>query len=516
MPRVFNALAVVVALLAAALGQLWLVLPQLIGRVRQRPADSVGLQRLRISHAMAGGVFDADLGDATIADAVRSMAVAAVAGPRADAVRRGVRVEARDAWRAFGATLLEAEHVYLSPRMGFGLGDAAHAEQEVAEGFKFAADVARLALDLHMSAAPRFVPMVSPTLKLLGDNPDAYYFISALDDGASYTVTGCRTAEVYLSLSVHAHAEPGKAFQRVVADVNDSNLTLDADGCWALALSAEKPESGDADWLRLPADAATVVTRHYFEPIGGSDGAPAVPAQLHEKTGRNIVLDIVRSDDGGAGRSTILSDGSMARRLRLATEFVRAHTVDMPQPDPTTAPPFFSLVPNTIGPPELWSAVGMEGMGAVDIAYSAGRFLFADPARDALVITGRMPPQSECRFANVVLWNRFLQTFDYEAAQARGNAVSLTRRQMHLDADGNYVLILAAADPFEGDRAAAKKLGANWMDTEGRATGTVFMRFVLPEVLPAAPATRNCRFGGAWSKEWPAGIDECRLGAPFV
>ena len=34
----------------------------------------------------------------------------------------------------------------------------------------------------------------------------------------------------------------------------------------------------------------------------------------------------------------------MSQRLAAATEFVKAHTVDMPLPDPTTAPPFFRCV----------------------------------------------------------------------------------------------------------------------------------------------------------------------------
>ena len=83
-----------------------------------------------------------------------------------------------------------------------------------------------------------------------------------------------------------------------------------------------------------------------------------------------------------------ITDLEMARRIRLATEFVRAHTVDMPQPDPTTAPPFFSLIPNVIGPPQKWSDVDMEGMGAVDIAYSAGRFLLGEG--EALVVVGQL------------------------------------------------------------------------------------------------------------------------------
>ena len=72
-------------------------------------------------------------------------------------------------------------------------------------------------------------------------------------------------------------------------------------------------------------------------------------------------------------------------------------------PDPSTAPPFFSLEPNRIGPPQKWSREA-QGMGAVDIAYGAGRFLLRP--NESLIIRGALPA---CRFASVVLWNRYLQ-----------------------------------------------------------------------------------------------------------
>ena len=46
----------------------------------------------------------------------------------------------------------------------------------------------------------------------------------------------------------------------------------------------------------------------------------------------------------------------------------------MPQFDPEQTPPFFSLVPNIIGPPAKWSKEA-AGMGAVDIAYGAGMYI---------------------------------------------------------------------------------------------------------------------------------------------
>ena len=82
---------------------------------------------------------------------------------------------------------------------------------------------------------------------------------------------------------------------------------------------------------------------------------------------------------------------------------------------------------------------------------------------EALVIRARWP---ECRCANVTLWNRQLQTFDYLRGQ-----VSLNRAQSVPDADGTVRIVVAHRDPGV----------PNWISTEGRPFGLVFWRFMLPE-----------------------------------
>jgi len=77
--------------------------------------------------------------------------------------------------------------------------------------------------------------------------------------------------------------------------------------------------------------------------------------------------------------------------------------------------------------------------------------------------TGEVPPG---RFANVMLWNRYYQTYDYA-----NRRISLNRRQTKLEPDGSFKMIVAHKDP-----------GApNWLDAEGRPRGFIFWRFLLPE-----------------------------------
>ena len=81
----------------------------------------------------------------------------------------------------------------------------------------------------------------------------------------------------------------------------------------------------------------------------------------------------------------------------------------------------------------------------------------------ALILTGRWP---DCRCANVSLWNRHMQTYDFS-----NRSVSLNRRQTQLEPDGRFRMILSHQDPGV----------PNWLDTEGRPFGLVFWRFMLPE-----------------------------------
>lgn len=121
-------------------------------------------------------------------------------------------------------------------------------------------------------------------------------------------------------------------------------------------------------------------------------------------------------------------------------------------------PPFVSVVPNQFPAPVV---PGDFGLAAIDCAYSMAPYVIGPD--DALLIRGRWP---SCRSANVSLWNRHQQTFDYANRQ-----VSLNRVQTEADADGRFTMVIAHRDPGV----------PNWLDTEDRPFGLVFWRFMLPE-----------------------------------
>jgi hypothetical protein len=82
---------------------------------------------------------------------------------------------------------------------------------------------------------------------------------------------------------------------------------------------------------------------------------------------------------------------------------------------------------------------------------------------EALVMAARWPA---CRFANVSLWNRYLQTYDYAHRPAGRN-----RANTALEPDGSFRIVIAHQDPGV----------PNWIDTEGRGFGMVFWRYFMPE-----------------------------------
>ena len=152
------------------------------------------------------------------------------------------------------------------------------------------------------------------------------------------------------------------------------------------------------------------------------------------------------------------TDASVAAGFRRVTNYVRARTVDMGPPMQGEQPAFVSREPNAFPQPV---PPADHALAAIDASYSMAPYVLGPD--EALVMTARWP---ECRFANVSLWNRHLQTFDYAH-----RTVALNRAQTVLESDGTFRAVIAHRDPGV----------PNWLDTEGRPFGLVFWRYFLPE-----------------------------------
>ncbi|MCB1845237.1 MAG: DUF1214 domain-containing protein, partial [Halioglobus sp.] len=290
-------------------------------------------------------------------------------------------------------------------------------------------------------ARPFFTAFIHQHKKLLGDNPDARYFSAVIDPAHSYRIRGNLADATYTSFTVELGA--GVDGDGIGSTLNDTEFTADANGDYEMIASATKVSG---NWLQLPPGASSITTRHYYER----------KLSVNNDRMHHIPIDIQNLHT--VEPRPAWDDASIAAGIRRVTGFVKRNTIPM---NAGSDLPWVSRVPNQFPAPKKDATNESVTYAAKDNVYSMAPFVLAP--NQALVIRGRFP---KCRFANVVLFNRFLQTLNYEERQ-----ISLNRAQTRQDEDGNFEMIVAHRDPGS----------PNWLDTEGRAYGIIFWRFQLAE-----------------------------------
>lgn len=351
--------------------------------------------------------------------------------------------ESRAAFDELLATLREVGDRFAGEE--WGLTDPT----DVAEGLRVVLHHLGTGIETQLeddASRPIFREIVTPWRKALGDNADARYHDARVHPAGTYRVRGSTGGAVYVSFTVEAGAEDGAFPSGTVGVINDTQLDVAADGSFELTLGGPQL---DRAWLPLAADASRVTVRHYWE----QDVAPATPPA----PSLGLAIDLVDGEVPSCPRAP--TDASVAASIRRMATYVRSRTLEaMAKPGEGDPPPFVSRVPHQFPRPVR---PGTHALAAADAAYSMAPYLLGPD--DALVIRVRWP---ECRCANVSLWNRQLQTFDY----LRGR-VSLNRAQAITEDDGTTRIVIAHRDPGV----------ANWLSTEGRPFGLVFWRFMLPD-----------------------------------
>ena len=227
------------------------------------------------------------------------------------------------------------------------------------------------------------------------------------------------------------------------ATLNDTEFEADANGNYEIIASAQEVKG---NWLRLPAGATSITSRHYYERERCINND-----RLHH-------IPITIENLAPVKPRPIPNDEDIAAGIRRVNRFIRGNMIPM---GGDNSPAWVSRVPNEFAPPVKDDSHDAITYAARDNVYSMAPFVLGP--KQALIIRGRFP---RCRFANVVLFNRFLQTLNYEERQ-----ISLNRAQARQDDDGNFEMIVSHRDPGH----------PNWLDTEGRPYGIMFWRFLLPE-----------------------------------
>jgi hypothetical protein len=348
--------------------------------------------------------------------------------------------ETPQAWAGLLAMLAEAGERFAGPEFDLDSPD------DVAEAHRALLHLLEVGLLTELEADPAhpvFRPLVLSTMKAMGDNPDAIYFAAPVSPEHAYRVTGRTAGAAYMAVTIEAGADDGGMPTGTAGVLNDELIDVADDGSFEVVLGGAPRER---NWLALGDDASRITTRHYFELEEPAARPPAPELGLH--------IEVV----GDVEPAAAPDDASVARAVRRVTTFVAERSLGMGPPGERAPVAFVSREPHVFPAPVK---PGTFALSAADAAYSMAPYLLGPD--EALVITGRWPT---CRFANVVLWNRQMQTFDYASHQ-----VSRNRAQTVLDDDGSFRMVVAHDDPGV----------PNWLDTEGRPFGMVFWRFFLPE-----------------------------------
>jgi len=362
------------------------------------------------------------------------------------------------AMRALAEAVAELENSYVGPERAMrgtdervaGRYSVVHA---LLHGFQFwfEADPAR----------PLFHRWHTLTKKLLGDNPDAVYYGAAIDPARSYRIRSNITGAVYTSYTTEGGTKDGHLSTRIASTLNDTQFDIAADGSYEIIASPEPPPGATVEnprnWLRLVPDSGSVTTRHYYE---WERSAAADPA-LHVPIMIEPLVD--------PGPAPIMDDQAVAAGIRRVINFIRGVTVDMRRGGDIEIP-WVSREPNVFRNPSSQDSNLAIGYAARDNVYRQAPYQLKPS--EALEMRGRFP---RCRFANVVLWNHYMQTPPYP-----GRRVSLNRRQVQYESDGSFRIVVAHRDPGV----------PNWIDTAGAPSGIIFWRFQLPEENLAPLRTR--------------------------
>jgi hypothetical protein len=355
----------------------------------------------------------------------------------------------RAALRELLDVVKSVEASFLSP--AWGLGSPA----DVAEGARAVLHLLEAGLVTCFESDPdhpAFRRIVTPSRKLTGDNPDAIYYDAPVRPDRVYRVRGRTAGAVYVSITVEVGAADGSMGSGTAGVLNDTGFDVAADGSFEITVGGP-PQA--RNWLGLAPGASRLTTRHYWERETPAAADPTIDVALR--------IEPV----GPPGPPPAWTDAEVAAGIRRVATFVRSRTLGMGRPDERTPPAFVSREPNRFPPP---ISPGDFGLAAADAAYSMAPYVLGPD--EALVMDARWPA---CRCANVCLWNRHMQTFDYVSRRT-----SLNRRQAVAGPDGAFRLVIAHRDPGV----------PNWLDTEGRPFGLVFWRFFLPEGAIATPQAR--------------------------
>lgn len=311
-------------------------------------------------------------------------------------------------------------------------------EQQAAEGYQAILHALTMVADNAIDGdplKPAFIRMDTRARKFI-NNPDAEYQNAMIDGELTYRIRGNRGTTHYIGFCVYG-TEGGR---RIIANVADTDLQLDADGNFELVFSTQKPDL-PGQWIKVDPDANQIQVRQYI---------------LDRSLEQEAVFKIELLDEKANHPTAPFTDQAMASKIMFCAfgySFLTGLGEDYF--------PGSKDNPNT-----FYSATGTDLahlMPTPDAQYVYVWYQLNEG--ESLRITGT-PPDS--RYWNASLYNRW-----FECPEYMDRPVSFTKSAAKLDGSGNMNISVGAKAPSED---------ANWLDTRGHKQGHLLFRWMFSDI----------------------------------
>jgi hypothetical protein len=161
------------------------------------------------------------------------------------------------AYADLAVALAEIEAKYIGPERGM------HSAAERSAGRYLLANALQHGFGCWFDCDPKrpvFQRWLSPTKKLLGDNPDAVYYGAVVDPAGTYRIRGNVHGASYTSFSVETGAQEGHLSKGVVSTLNDTEFEIAIDGSYEIIASPEPHPNNCYGSSRAPGVSLPAIT----------------------------------------------------------------------------------------------------------------------------------------------------------------------------------------------------------------------------------------------------------------
>jgi hypothetical protein len=320
------------------------------------------------------------------------------------------------------------------------------------------AEIGRLALEALASMAidaiggdadfPTFLPTIGMLLNVGQPNADTLYRTARIAPGGSYRLRGKRGSlnQCKIGQVVPRNAETGSG--RAYLDVNA--LSVDANGCFDVLISAERPAGYNGDWWELGPHANRLMLR-LVAYDWAKEESPTFSLERLDKpmaAGRRPAADLEQ-------RLRILGPSITG----MATMFVD-HVEQLRGEGYVNSFKEFDV--SQIG--------GLTGQFYYESVFELGE-------DDALIIESPVP--EICPYRSLILTNEIYETINWY-----DNHSCLNGAQSQPDSDGMLRFVISRKDPGV----------KNWLDTAGYPTGIIQGRWTDCDSQPI-PSVKAVKIG---------------------